>query len=207
LRQVEKAKLRGIEGKGLLGIVETIAAMPERKQGIGGVLGDRAEAVQAFRTLRDNLGGEEGVAALLGKVQSAQAEDLAGEAAGLPSTDAQLGAAIEAAKAQGSLDVSRGKHLSPTRNLFNAAIAARKKQLLENEAGFLATYGLEIIEKRHTQLGTEQSYLETEARTIGKEGGLTGKLAEDIARHVRRSADAAERTEQQGKKRVTTRPE
>jgi hypothetical protein len=182
--------------------------MPESKQGIGGVLGDRAEAVQAFRTLRDSLEGPDGLKALLGNVNKAQQQDLAGEAAGLPSTDRQLNAAIQRAQAEGDLAIVTGEGLSEYTNLREAAradIFARRRR----ESPGLGTEASIFLERK---FGTAADFLTpgdtlTQTQSNPDYRVTDPKLNEDIKEYLRQTAEGVNQIKSQQQSRVSTRPE
>lgn len=206
LRQTEKSGMRGIEGVGGMALIDRIASLPESKQGLGGVLGDRSEAVQAFRTLRDNRAE---LQALMAGVSAAQGSDLAGEAAGLPDTDKQLRAAGVRVRAEGEAQVARTMGLSERENLIKALRAERRGALAADGSGGGARSIVENVEDffgsdaeiRRSQFQLDQS----------RASGLTSPFSEKTTRlledYGKRTAEAAERTEQQTRSKVATRPE
>lgn len=206
LKQVEQSGLKNIKGVDGLEIVERIASLPESQQGFGGVLGDRAEAVQAFRTLRDNRGD---LAALMAGVAGAQGQDLAGEAAGLPDTDAQLRAAGVRVRAEGEAQVQKTLSLSERENLIRALRAERRGALAaDGSGGGLRglVEGVEDFFGSDAEIRRSQFQLE-QAREAGLTSPFSEKTTQLLEDYARRSAEAAERTEQQSRSRISTRPE
>lgn len=122
LKQVEKAGL-DITGKSGTDIVAMIGSMPESQQGIGGVLGDRAEAVKGFRILRDNLSA---LQELEGTIGGANTSDLAQRAIELTDLDFGLRAAKARQASQNRRDVALGDSAA-LQNLLEAAFAERQR--------------------------------------------------------------------------------
>lgn len=196
LKGVEDSGLKGVEGVGGMAIIDRLASLPASKQGYGGVLGDRKEAIQAFRTLRDNRAELE---ALLGGVAAAQGQDLAGEAAGLPSTDDQLLAARTAFVSERRRELASNEASSVDRNLTNSIRSDRQRMLLEEgrtvdaamERGlYPAIDWIPGLSRLEQQGNADSTFLSDETREL-----------------MRRTAEAAERTEQQTRAKVATRPE
>jgi len=208
LRQTEKSGLKGIDGVGGMAIIDRIASLPEARQGLGGVLGDRSEAVQAFRTLRDNRAE---LQALMGGVSGAQGQDLAGEAAGLPDTDRQLRAAGVRVRAEGEAQVAKTMGLSERENVIKAIRAERRGVLAsEGSGGGMRS----LYESVHDLLGSDQEIRlaqmqieETKARTGGKMSAFSPEVTALVEDYQRRQAESLEKIEQQGRARVSTRPE
>lgn len=122
LKQVEKSGL-DTTGKSGAEIVAMIGGMSEAQQGIGGVLGDRAEAVAGFRTLRDNM---DELRNLESSIRNAEATGLADTAVGLTGGDARLRTANARARAEGSLEQSMGDSAA-LQNILQAAWAERQR--------------------------------------------------------------------------------
>lgn len=129
LKQVEKAlpETPDLGGKNGIQLVEFIASLSAEQQGIGGLLGDRAEAIEGFRTLRDNI---QLLRDLAQQVDTADDQRLASQAIGLPGLDPQQAAALAKARATGSLEVSLGEDAALS-NLLDAAFAAYREQELK----------------------------------------------------------------------------
>lgn len=139
LRGAEKSDLKDLKGLGGIGLVERFASLPDAKQGFGGELGERAEAVEAFRVLRDNL---QEVRDQEAKIRNAQASDLAGRAANLPSTDPQIRAAIQRSRQEGGRDVQAGELFSEAENLLQAALADIAQRKRRDSPGALTEAGI-----------------------------------------------------------------
>lgn len=167
LKQVEKAgpKLAGASGKSGVELVEFIAGLSEADQGFGGVLGDRAEAVQGFRTLKANI---DLLRTLTRDVDAADDNGLARAALRLPGTDQQQRAAIARASAEGRAEVSRGTDAA-LQNLLDAALAERRRTALLQSDGFLTRANLGI---EAAQIGVE--------RLIGITPGFTRGVLREL---------------------------
>lgn len=135
LRQAEKSGVKGIEGVGGMALLDKFSALPKSQQGLGGVFGDRAEAVQAFRTLRDNRGA---LADLLQGVTAAQKQDLAGGASLLPATDDQIQAAQAAVVSERQKEFEANAALSEDRNLTNAIRSDRQAAFMRQGKTWVA---------------------------------------------------------------------
>ena len=133
LKQVEKAipDNEALRGKRGIELVEFLSTLSEEEQGFGGILGDRAEAISGFRTLRDNIVL---LADLTKQIDAADDNGLARRAVALPGTDDQQRAALAKARATGSLEVSLGDRAA-LQNLVDAAILDRQKTF-EQEGTF-----------------------------------------------------------------------
>lgn len=195
LKQAEVVK--GAQGLGGVALIEKIAGMSEKAQGYGGVLGDRSEAIQGFRVLRDNLPA---LRELEASIKKAQGSDLAGTAIGLPDTDDQGNAARTAFVAERRRELASNEASSVQRNTLNAMRSDRQTRLLE--------------EGRTTDAAFERGVSAAGDWIPGfgwaQEKGLIagGEDASAETRELmRRTAEAAERTEQQTRSKVATRPE
>ena len=145
LKQVEKAQIGDLQGKSGSGIVEYLAGLSEADQGFGGVLGDRAEAIAGFRTLRDNIGL---LKELTSQIDQAQTQGLARKATALPAGDVGILGAQAKARAQATYDQSFTED-SALFNLVDAAFLERKRTVRANGGGI----GAEI------EMGVESSQL------------------------------------------------
>ncbi len=204
LKQSEKSGLRGIQGIGGTALVEKLGALPQRQQEFGGVLGDRAEAIEGFRTLRDALPQ---VMALEKEIAAAVDSDLAGQAAALPASDPQLRAALGAQRAKGGLDVVRGQQMSTKQNVIEAIRADRRAWLQENYIG--GEFGQGWQEGLRDFFGTSGIEISNATRVLeaGGNPGLSKETIELLKDYNRRTAEAAEATAQQQRARVNTRQE
>ena len=209
LREVEKSGLKGVQGIGGVGIVEKIAALPTQKQGIGGVLGERAEAVAAFRTLRDNLPA---LRSLAGDVGTAQDANLAGLAAGLTAGNDITAAAIARARAEGDRDTAQTGQFSARRNLIQALRAERRAALAERggfgaEGGWRSIIeGIEDFFNLDAEI-TRSGFQLEEARAAGGGSPFSPETTKLIEAYLRRTAEATEKTERTNRSRATTRQE
>jgi len=127
LKSVEKA---GLDTKGRSGVelVEMIAAMPESEQGFGGVLGDRAEAIAGFRTLRDNI---DQLRELESGVDASQREGLARTSLDLAMQSMSQRAAVGRAAAEARRDLGL-RNSANLQNLYEAAWAERERTFVED---------------------------------------------------------------------------
>lgn len=202
LRVVEKS---GVDFKGLggVGIIEKIAAMPESKQGFGGILGDRAEAVEAFRVLRDNLGGPEGLRALLAEVEAAQGADLTGEAAGLPFLDSQLAGSIQSERTKGTLNRRRQEAHANRENLLNALRNERRTALVNqgwSEGGRSIMEGIEDLFGSDAEIRTSAMQLR-QRREAGMESPFSPETTRMLEQYL---AEIATNTKREPKLRNPT---
>lgn len=177
LKQVEKGGLGGGTGAE---IVARIAALSPEQQGIGGVLGDRAEAVQGFRTLSAN---QKLLRSLQSQISRAEETGLADVAIGLPRTDSSQRAAIARARAEGRLEVADTGRAT-LQNLVEAAMAERKRTFREESPGLLTELQLLL---NAGQIGAEKlgglsdDYSRTILNAIVGEGSIRDKeLLRDI---------------------------
>jgi hypothetical protein len=189
LAQVEKSGLPGTKGVGGMGIIDALSRLPESQQGYGGPLGERKEAVEAFRTLKKNRAE---LLALQADVIAAEGSNLAGRAAGLAATDPQLNAAIRRKQAEGARDVQAGGLLGEGENLKQAALAEfafrqRRDNPTWQAETAIATYGSKFFDTR-AALSTDFFLQRTQ------EGGSAytvqdPKLSKDIAGYLKRISD------------------
>ena len=178
LKQVEKALPDNQELKGLKGLdlVKAIAALPEDQQGFGGILGDRAEAVAGFRTLRDNLVVLEREVA---NITSAQSNNLASQAIQVAESDPNTRAAIFQRQKKNQLELSLLDE-STNNLLFEASLDARKRVRRQNAASgsALDRAGVEaglVIES--VQVGLETLFGLRDAADFKR--GVQGEIASE----------------------------
>lgn len=136
LKQSEKSgKFQGLSG---LELVEAIGALPESQQGFGGVLGDRAEAIAGFRTLRDNL---DLLRSLTGEIDASQRQGLGRAAAELPFTDLRQTIAVQDKAAEGRLEQTLAEQ-NQLDALLDAAFKERKRVAALRGGGALSTLNI-----------------------------------------------------------------
>lgn len=131
LKQIEKAAPGNelLKGKSGIDLIKAIASLPEAQQGIGGILGDRAEAITGFRTLRDNLPALE---AQLGKQRAAQADNLAQQSISVALSDPNTLAAILEREAGNKTELSNLD--SATNNLLTKAALDERARVRRGRA-------------------------------------------------------------------------
>jgi hypothetical protein len=196
LRGVEKSGLN-LQGVGGLGVIDALSALPAKQQGLGGVLGDRAEAVSAFRTLRDNRGD---LAALMSGVSSAQEQNLAGAAAALPNTDDQLFAARTAFTARMQAEQASNEASSTSRNLLNTMRSNRQTSLFEQGRTFDAAMERGVAWAGDWIPGF--GWAQQQGLIAGAQAG-----GDDSRELMRRQTEAMERLDRRTGSKVTTRQE
>lgn len=204
LKQAEKSGLKDIEGIGGIALLEKISALPERQQGFGGVLGDRAEAIAGYRTLArpENMAL---LRELEGRITAAQQGNLAGQAAGLPDTDEQLRAARNAAQSSGALDVAKGEAFSSERNLINTIRNERRKRFLR-EGRTTALMMDEAFDSLTDWTGLFGGQSEIEVAAQNKDL-YSPQTQRQIEEYMRRLAESNENIDRRERSRITTRPE
>lgn len=200
LKQVEQS---GVDTKGLTGvqIVEKIAAMPAAKQGYGGVLGDRSEAIEGFRTLKRNLPE---LRSLVGDIGVAEKENLIGQALALTDVDPSMGAANTLATAKGGLKTAMSQTTNTSQLLYESLMEERRTQLqLRTGGGIGAIAGRAIIgmeEFGMAMAGAEDAELREAITEPTSRKNLTPELLGKIERHLERINGAQ-------RKKATTRQE
>lgn len=205
LKQVEKSGQ--FQGKSGLEIVEAIAALPEAQQGFGGVLGDRAEAVQGFRTLKANLPQlRQAVAA----IDSSQRTGLAAESVRLGLSDPNRLAAILEQETKNTAELQQLDEAT-TSLLFNAARnesrAVRRDRAAQGDAlDRAAVEGDLVIESIQTQIETgfglfgNQGFKRRASQEILDRGDVQNR---ELADALRANTEAVERSN----RRLSTRQE
>ena len=152
LAALEKEQLPGIKGKSGIEIVEYLSTLREEQQGIGGVLGARAEAVAGYRNLRDNL---DLLRQLQSEVEAAQANGLAATAIDLTSTDEGLRAAQSRARLEGTVKQESARDTA-IRNLATAVEKEIERVQRTDDGGF--TFG-ERFQVSAGRLAAESEHL------------------------------------------------
>lgn len=207
LKQVEKSDLKGLEGLTGVEIVEKIAALPEKQQGYGGVLGDRAEAVDGFRVLRDNI---EMVRSLENDIRAAQDSDLASNAVNLNDKDARQAAANMRAVAQGQLAQSQSEQASEAENIASVLRAERMKQAVDT-GGWWAPVRESISNAvgEFTAEGEIRKASEniTIQRFAGRDSPYSADATAKVEDYMRRQAESLERIDRRSGSKVTTQQE
>ncbi len=204
LKQIEKSGMK-VDGLGGVGIIEKIAALPEKQQGFGGVLGDRAEAVSGFRVLRDNL---EALKQLEQSTAAAQSNNLAGEAAKLSESDDVLSNARARARAEGELQTVQTANSART-NLIAALRAERRAAIQADGSGVYFRGALEAVEDYfNTDAEIQRSWQQVqESRAAGYTDGFSPETVKMLEEYMRRTAEGIEKLDGGSRSRATTRPE
>lgn len=195
LKQAEAVK--GAKGIGGVALVEKIAGMSEQAQGYGGVLGDRSEAIQGFRVLRDNLPA---LRELEAAVTKAQGSDLAGMAVGLPDTDDQGHAARTAFMAERRRELASNAASATSRSQTNALRSDRQTELLQQGRTTDAAFERGVSAAGDWIPGF--AWAQEKGFIAGGDSGSA-----ETRELMRRTAEAAERTEQRVQSKVVTRLE
>jgi hypothetical protein len=192
MKQLEKSDVRDqLSGKNLTEVVEFLSTLSAEQQGLGGVLGDRAEAVAGFRALRDNL---DLLRSLSGEVDASQRSGLARQAIALPGTDiGQLGARA-AASAEGRQE-SDLVGQAAAENLLDA-LKIETKQLHRKWYGegggavmsWIGSYALDDL-LNGEQRALEQAYIAERARRAGGEAGFSDQFYADLTEYLRQTAE------------------
>lgn len=200
LKQVEKAQIGDLQGKSGIGIVEYLSSLSEADQGFGGVLGDRAEAIAGFRTLRDNLGL---LKDLTQQIDQAQNSGLARTATTLPEGDVGILGAQARARAEATYGQSMTEDAALT-NLVHAAYQERVRTARANGASILDEIELkfergQLFFSEHIERGNVP--LQNILRQMSQDGSISDPaLSAQITEYLRR-IDAKQT------QRITTRQE